>query len=31
MTTKKMKFKVENIPDFQEYDSIFKGSLFFKE
>jgi hypothetical protein len=26
-----MKFKVENIPDFQEYDSIFQGSLFFKE
>ena len=31
MATKKMKFKSEKISDFTTYDSLFKGSLFFKE
>ena len=31
MATKKMKLKSEKIPDFETYDSFFKGSLFFKE
>ena len=31
MATKKMKFKTEIIPEFKDYDSFFKGSLFFKE
>lgn len=31
MATKKMKFKTEKNPEFKEYDSYFKGSIFFNE
>ena len=31
MKAKKMKFNSEKIPEFNRYDSYFKGSLFFKE
>ena len=31
MATKKMKFKIEQIPEFKKYDTFFKNSVFFKE